>query len=318
MKVLKYAVVIVLLVLAVVAGVVHYYREALVREAANAALGGLGITATELSIEALGTDSVRLAHLTLEQDDGTRYELSDLRYPVSYAGGGTKQIAIGQLVLTPADTAVAPTPLAPLLRTLLQLPGSVPNTEVTVGRLATAGFPPAHDVVWRTEGPRQQLALRVDTISITVDIDRVDAVTHRVTVSATTDDHPDALDLEVGVQSSDSGVALAGDVTVSASPWVPVLKSIGLLPVEVVVLDAELAGPITIELRDDKPQYANAGFSLSLADELTAHYRACGRPDPAAARDHADTARGELQVPVAGMDGPGRRGRCPRRDRLDP
>ena len=273
LKALKYTLVIVLLILVVVAGVVHYYRESLVREAANAALGSFGITVTELSVEALATDTVRLSHLVLEQADGTRYEISELTFPLNYSGAGAQQIAIGQLVLTPADTAAPPTPLAPLMRTLLQLPGSMQSTEVTVRRLAAAGFPPAHDVVWRTEGQRQQLAFRVESVDITLDIERVDDATHRATVNATTDDHPGALALQLDVHSSNSGVAMAGDVMVSTSPWVPVLKTIGLLPVDVVVFDAELAGPVTIELRDGDAPSSLVSARLSLTNELTVRYR---------------------------------------------
>jgi len=291
LKALKYTVVIFLLVLAIVAGVVHYYRESLVREAANTALGGLGITATELSIETLGTDIVRLSRLTLEQEDGARYEISDLAYPVSYSGSAAKLIAIGRLVLTPADSEAAPAPLAPLLRTLLQLPDGVPNTEVTVGQLAAAGFPPAHDVVWRTEGQRQQLALRFESINATVDIERVDDSHHRATVNATAIDRPDALTLQLDVRSNAGGVAMAGDVRVDTSPWVPVLKSAGLLPGDVIVLDAELAGPLTLELSDNPPQFANAGISLSLAEEFTAQYRVTD--------DLAVRLRGTASTPIA-------------------
>jgi hypothetical protein len=75
LKALKYTVVVVLLVLAIAAAVVHYYRESLVRTAVNAALRGLDISATELSVQSIGTRTVRLSRLTLEQDGGTRYEI---------------------------------------------------------------------------------------------------------------------------------------------------------------------------------------------------------------------------------------------------
>ena len=287
MKALKYTVVVVLLVLAIAAAVVHYYRESLVRTAVNAALRGLDMRATELSVQSIGTRTVRLSQLTLEQGGGTRYEIVDLAYPVSNpvsgTGAGARRIEIGQLLLTPADTDAAPAPLAPLLRTLLELPDSVPNTEVTIGQLATPGFPPARDVVWRTRGSRQQLelALRVPAIDamdavgvdVTVDVDRVDDALHRAVVTATAGDHADALILRLDLRSHDGGVAMTGDVTVSASPWVPVLESTGLLPPGAVVLDAELAGPVAIELGSDGPASAHASANLSLADEMTARYR---------------------------------------------
>jgi len=291
LKVLKYTVVVVLLVLAIAAAVVHYYRESLVRTAVNAALRGLDIRATELSVQSIGTRTVRLSRLTLEQGGGTRYEIVDLAYPVSNpvsgGGAGARRIEIGQLLMTLADTDAVPAPLALLLGTLLELPGSVPNTEVTIGQLATPGFPPAHDVVWRTEGKRQQLelALRMpasdatNDVGVTVDVDRVDDAVHRAVVKATAGDHADAFILRLDLRSDDGGVAITGDVKFSASPWVSVLESAGVLSPDTVALDAELTGPVAIELGADGPASAHASARLSLADDVTARYRAADEFD---------------------------------------
>ncbi|MFW2404982.1 MAG: intermembrane phospholipid transport protein YdbH family protein [Gammaproteobacteria bacterium] len=277
---LKYTAVVVLLVLAIAAAVVHYYRESLVRTAVNAALRGLDMRATELSVQSIGARTVRLSQLTLEQGGGTRYEIFDLAYPVSDADA--RRIEIGRLLMTPADTDAVPAPLALLLGTLLELPGSVPNTEVIIGQLATPGFPPAHDVAWRTKGKRQQLelALRMpasdatNEVGVTVDVDRIDDAVHRAVVKATASDHADAFILRLDLHTHDGGVAITGDVTFSAAPWASVLESAGVLSPGTVALDAELAGPVTIELGADGPASAHASASLSLADDVTAKYRA--------------------------------------------
>lgn len=271
MKALKYTAVI-LLVLAIVAGVAHFYRESLVREIANSALGDLGITATELSIQTLGTDDVRLSHLALEQDDGMRYEISGLTFPIGFPSTRAERISIETLAMTAAETAAEPGPLASLLRMLLQLPGSVPNTEVTVDRLTMADYPTVYDIVWRTEEQRQQLAFRVDTVEVTAAVDRAGDDAHSATVNAVAAGNPDALSLVLSVTGGASGFTMDGTVTISSAPWVPVLKSIGMLPAELVSLDAELAGPISIVLDDDALPFARAAARLSLADELTSQY----------------------------------------------
>ncbi len=102
MKYLKYATV-VLVILAVLAVVTHFYRESIARRLANSALRGQGITATELSIHTLGTDYVRLSQLVLEQDNGTRYRISGLEFPVSYPSLRAEKISIEHLVMLPAD-----------------------------------------------------------------------------------------------------------------------------------------------------------------------------------------------------------------------
>lgn len=291
MKALKYTVVIILLVLAIIVGVAHYYRESLVRKAANAALGSLGMTATELSVRTIGADTIRLSYLEIEQDDGTRYEISDLTFPLTFPSTRAERIEIGQLAVMPADTEAAATPPAPLLRTLLALPGSVPNTEVTVGRLKTSGFPPAQDVVWRTDGPRQRLSLRVGSVEVTVDIDRMDDEAHRLAMNAKANDRPGALSAQLDVLDGAAGVSMVGEAAFTTSPWVPILRSYGLMPAELVALDAELAGPLTIEIDDGETPTARASARLTLAGELAAEYLAMG--------ELSMRLRGELTTPLA-------------------
>ena len=69
-----------LVVVAIAAAVIHYKRESIAREIANSALRGRGLTATDLSIDTLGTDRILLSQLVLVGDDGARYELYDLSF----------------------------------------------------------------------------------------------------------------------------------------------------------------------------------------------------------------------------------------------
>ena len=111
MKYLKYAAV-VLIVLAIIAAVIHSYRESITLDFANSALREQGITVTELSIETLGADYIRLSYVVLEQDDGTRYEVSGLSFPLSFPSMRPATISIENLALTPAPADGAPLPLA--------------------------------------------------------------------------------------------------------------------------------------------------------------------------------------------------------------
>lgn len=102
MKYLKYAAV-VLIILTIIAADIHFYRESIIREFANSALREQNIRATELSIETLETDYVRWSHLLLEHDDGTRYEISGLSFPLSFPSIRAEKISIEQLAMSPAD-----------------------------------------------------------------------------------------------------------------------------------------------------------------------------------------------------------------------
>ena len=173
MKYLKYAAA-VLLILVILTAVIHFYRESIAREFANSALGEYGITVTELSIQTLDTDYIRISHLVLEQDDGTRYQVDGLSFPISFSDARAEKISIEKLIVTPADTAALPVPLAHLLLTFLLLPGSVPNTEVRVSQLRMPDTPPIDNIVWRFTDQQQHLAFRIDPVEVAIDVDSVD------------------------------------------------------------------------------------------------------------------------------------------------
>ena len=228
---------------------------------------------TELSIQTLGTDYVQLSHLVLEQDDGTRYQISGLSFPLSFPSVRVEKISIAQLIMTPVDMAAAPAPLARLLQTFLQLPSSVPNTEVTVAHFTMPDAPPVDNVVWRSDHQRQHLAFSIAPAEVTVDVDRVDDGRHQATVNATVGGIRDALSLTLSMNRDDTGLSIDGLSTISLSPWLPVLKSIGMLPADIVALGAELGGPVTIVMDDDERRSVFASADLLLAGEMTTDYR---------------------------------------------
>ena len=272
MKYLKYAAA-VLLILAILTAVIHFYRESIAREFVNSALGEYGITVTELSIQTLETDFVRLSQLVLEQDDGTRYRITGLSFPISFPDARVEKISIEQLVVTPADTEVTPVPLARLLLAILLLPSSVPNTEVTISHYSMPDTPPIDNIVWRSTDQQQHLTFRIDPVEVTVVVDRLDDGDHKATVSAVVGGIPDALSLTLNMHRSNTGFSMDGPSTISLSPWLPMLKSIGMVPTDVISLDAEFAGQITIMLDDDEMQSVPASAHLALSSDMTMNYR---------------------------------------------
>ena len=259
---------VVLIVLAILAGAVHVYRESIAREIANSALGEQGITATELSIETLATDHIRLSYLVLEQDDGTRYEISGLSFPLSFPSFQPETISIEQLVLVPAPAKDEPLPLAQLLQTFLQLPVSVPNTEITVSSFSMPDAPPVDHIVWRSEGRQQHFAFSIDrddiAIAFTIDVDGPENGDHAATVNAAVDGNADALSLALTMHRDDTGFAIDALPNFNLSRWLPVLDSAGLLPDDIVAPDVEVHGPITIILNDDATLPVTAGLRVSL------------------------------------------------------
>jgi len=263
LKYLKYAAV-VLIVLAVIAAVIHSYRESIALDLANSALREQGITATELSIETIGTDYVRLSYLVLEQDDGTHYEVSGLSFPVSFPSMQPESISIENLLLMPAPADDAPLPLARLLQTFLQLPVTVPNTEITVSRFSMPDAPPVDAIVWRSEGQRQHLAFSIDQIDVTIDVDAMDSGEHRAAVHAAIDGNANALSLALSIRRNDSGFTIDGTPEFNFSQWLPVFRSFGLIPADIVSLDVAIDGPVTVVLDDDATLPITAMMHASL------------------------------------------------------
>ncbi len=272
LRYLKYAAV-VLIILAILAAVIFFQRDSIVRKFANSALSGQDITMTELSIQTLGTDHVRLSHLVLEHRDGTRYQISGLSIPLSFPSIRAEKISIEQLIVITDDIEAAPAPLASLLQNFLQLPDNVPNTEVTVSGFSMPEAPPIENIVWRSVDQRQHLAFSIDPVEVTVDVDSADNGDYQLTVNATVSGIPDALSLPLTVHRSDTGFSIDGVSTISLSPWLPVLKATGILPAEIVSLGAKLGGPIMVVLDDDPLRSVPASARLSLAGEMTAEYR---------------------------------------------
>lgn len=272
MKYLKYAAA-VLLILVILTTVIHFYRESIAREFANSALGEYGITVTELTIQTLDTDYIRISHLVLEQDDGTRYQVDGLSFPISFPDARAGKISIEQLIVTPADTAAVPVPLAHQLLTFLLLPGSVPDTEVRVSQLTMPDTPPIDNIVWRSTDQQQHLAFRIDPVEVAIDVDSVDDGDYQATVGAVVGGIPGALSLTLNIHHGNTGFSIDGLSRISLSPWLPVLQSIGMLPTDFVSLAAEFDGRFTIVLDDNETQTVPASAHFSLANGMIADYR---------------------------------------------
>jgi len=261
------------LVLAIIAAVIHQQRESIARKLANAALSEQGITATELSIDTLGTDFLRLSYLFLEQEDGTRYQIFGLSFPLSFPSIRPESIAIEQVIMTPARVDAGPAPIAPMLQSFLQLPGSMPNTEITISSFAMPDAPVVENIVWRSMGQRQHLAFSIHSVEYGIDVSRVGDGEHKVKVNAAVGDSSVAYSSTLSVQRSDSGFSIEGASVVDLAAWVPVLQSAGLLSGDVLSIAGRLDGPLSIDVYFNETRGALASASLSLAGTMSTDYR---------------------------------------------
>lgn len=268
----KYAALIIL-ALTIVVAVIHQQRESIARKLANAALSEQGITATELSIDTLGTDRLVLSYLLLEQDDGTRYEIFGLSFPFSFPSIRPESISIERVIMTPARVEAAPAPLARMLDGFLQLPDTVPNTEITLSSFTMPGALAVENIRWRSVDQRQHLVFNVQSVELELDVDRMNDGHYEITINAMVDDRPGAFSSTLSLHRRDSGFSIDGTSTVELSPWLSVLQSTGLVSGDIAAITGRVDGTLSIDLSDDESRSAAGSVRLSLADTLSSDYR---------------------------------------------
>jgi len=264
LKYLKYLL-LVAIGMAIIAAIITYKREAIVREIANSALSEYGFTATELSIDTLAADHVILSWLVLMQDDGSLYELSNVSFPLSFPSFRMELISIGALTIRSADTADEPLQVSRLLQDVLKLPQLVPNTTVTLNRLTMTNVPPVQNLLWRSSDFRQQLAFGIDSIDVNIEIEPAGDNRHRATMNAGIDGGSRALDLTLDIARGDAKFIVEGTGSIGLSSWLPMLQSADMLPRELAALDAQLSGPLAITIHDtaDRPLVLGAEFDIA-------------------------------------------------------
>jgi hypothetical protein len=260
----------VLIVLAIIAAVAHYKRESIARELANAALRGQGLVATDLSIDTLATDRIRLSRLVLLADDGTRYELNDVSFPLNFPSPEGNVISVGELVLTPPEKASA-TPLSTLLQTFLALPDSLPETEVTLSQFSTKDLPPLRDFAWRTSGDNQHWSFNVAAVAVSGFL-REDGDLHEAVLNASTATVDPILSLALSIRRTPAGYSMDGPLNVEIAPSLPLLHALGMLPQDIAVLNARINGTVSAELFDDANVPASFRADLAVDGTMSATY----------------------------------------------
>lgn len=271
MKLLKYLLA-VIVALAIVLSALHYKREAIARNIANSALQGKGLIATDLSIETLGTDRAVLSRLTLEQDNGARYELRGIAFPLSFPSLKTETITIDALHVVFATDTGEPLDFPALIETFLGLPQSAPNTTIVLGRLSAGDFPEITDVLWRSSGDHQQLAFTVQSIDATVNVVPEAPDRHIATVSVAASGDHDALKLSLAIERGESGFIAKGNASIRALPWLPTMHSLGFMPERIGALDATLEGPLVLQIEDGSTQAVSMTGRLAIGGARVARY----------------------------------------------
>lgn len=272
MKYVKYLAIALILV-AVVATVINSRRDTIARGLANKVLRQYGVHAEGLAIERMSPTRLELSKIYLVQENGMRYVISGLSFPVSFPSEDFEQVSIEQLSIIATDsTESAPPQLAELFELVASLPSLVPNSRITVGELSVAGLRPFERIEWRSEGEGQELAFSVDSLAVGAGLSRSGASSHRADLEVTAGGVP-AFSEQLGIESTADGYVLAGSMQIELAPWLPLLKAAGLVSPATASVDGRLGGELRVDLPRDQNAPALIEASLLPAGELSASYR---------------------------------------------
>jgi hypothetical protein len=265
-----------MIIVAVIATAVYLRRDSIARDIANSMLGEQDLVVTALSVDGLTTDRLELAELVLESEGGTSYEITGLSLPLALQGEEVSKIAAERVIVTFDNDRTEHSPLSGSLQTVLDLPTTRPNLEVTVARIFVPEFPELKDVVWATSEKGQDLSFAIDAINVAVGVESRGETNHGVTVRAIHEDGVEVLSAEVALARRADRFGINGAATVRTFAWLPVSRSLDLLPAGLTDLRATLQGPIEITLDEEAPGHVSFEAQLASSDELAATYETEG------------------------------------------
>jgi len=260
----------------VIATALYLRRDSIARDIANSVLGDQDLVVTDLSVDKLTTDRLELAELVVESKSGTSYEINGLSLPLVPRGEGPLRIVAESVIVTFDGEQTEPPLLSTSLQALLDLPMTRPDLEVTVAHIHLPRFPEITDAAWTTSETGQDLLFAIDTIDVTVSVTRQDETNHRVVIRAIQGVGAEVLSAEADLARRDERFALSGPATIRTSAWLPILRSLDVLPAGLSDFRATLQGPIEIVLDNEAPGQVSFEAQLTSGDEVTASYETAG------------------------------------------
>lgn len=229
MKRLKYILPI-LLVVAIVAVVIVERRDTLARRLANSMLSDSGVTVVDVSLKTVSGRRVAFNSLEIELQGGTRFIVEDLEAPLAFPSLAPEYLSIGRLQVEPSTGPAEPLRLTPLAQTILGLPERYPRTAITVSRLEHPAIPRVESIVWSTGEDFQRFNLVFQGMSVLLELDRADAVSHRANLTV---EHPDIdapLQADMAVIDRNGNVQVNAYTSIGLADWLPVARQMIAVP----------------------------------------------------------------------------------------
>ena len=214
------------LAITVITALVIFYVqfEKVIRVAGNTALEGTGFQIVHLDIKPLPTPRVRVPRMEMSGQNGTRIVIIDLVLSGDLLFEAQGYISIGEIVVTPGESAGGVLEPGKVLDDVFQLPYLLPDLTILVGRAVVGDLPVMTGIEWQTAS--QRLSFKVASIDVSLAVDRNgDAENVRITGKIAEEN---LLSAELDVRKLDSRYEMDGDLSLQPVIVLPFLGMFGL------------------------------------------------------------------------------------------
>ena len=274
MKAIKYLLIF-LAVVAVLATTGWFLRNTIIERISGRALAKYGIAVTDVSLDALATDTASISYLELEHDNGTVIGIDDLTLPIGSSTSGTRTYAANNVTISvPGDSDAESFDLAKLLDQLLSMPNTFAGTEVLVAELNIAPYPAMRDLRWASTEERQELSADLDAVhfgvQITNDEDKFKA---SISLQHNSINAPEQ-SLTLDIRRWDNGIDISGasilELPITATIATSLAESLGstLAGVEFADGTAILEVEARLPFGENQPVFATATLMPAVPFEL--------------------------------------------------
>lgn len=269
MKAWKYtAIALSVVMILLVAG--WFLRNTLIERISNPILEEYELTVTDVSLDALATSDANISYLELQHANGMSISIEKLNLPIRTSRTGFKHYSAGKIAIgRPTVASDEPPDFARILNQLLSLPLQLPQTEITIDEISGPPYPTVRDIHWRLTENEQQLAVLVDTLSLTASLVRMSDTVHLLSLSfADAVDAGSEQSLVIEIRRSDAGLSLNGTGTLDLRLWSPIIALLGIDAMTVESGSATLVFDSEVGEDPNQIPFVHADFTATTPIEL--------------------------------------------------
>jgi hypothetical protein len=172
-----------LVIVVILAAIGWVLRNSIIERLSGPMLAEYGLSISDVSLDALATETATISHLELEHANGTTIIIDDLTLPFATSAGEIKTYIADKLTLgMPEGDDRGPVAIAQLIDQILLLPETLPETVVAVGELSVSGYPVIRNIQWASIENRQLMTASLGVVDLSLTIETIDGTSFEATL----------------------------------------------------------------------------------------------------------------------------------------